>query len=110
LSRQCAAFDSLLRMPAVSLARLAKCLPARSILWEFIAYRPYVFNNPDSVVPRRYLAFTLDTQGQATITDLGEAGVIDSFIAVVDQKVQAGSSVFLGKMSDSWKAIDEGRL
>jgi len=84
-------------MPAVSLARLTKRLPARSVLWEFITYRPYVFNYPDSVVPRRYLAFTFDTQGQSTITELGEASMIDSLIAVVDQKVQAGSGVFLGE-------------
>ena len=97
LSQQCSAFDSLLRMPGVSIARVTKCLPAKSVLWEFITYRPYVFNYPDSVVPRHYLAFTLDAQGQPTITDLGEAGVIDSLIAVVDQKVQAGSGVFLGE-------------
>ena len=97
LSQRCAEFDSPERMPAVSVAEIAGALPPRGVLWEYIWYRPFCFTRPDSVLPSRYLAFTLDAQGHTTIADLGEARVIDSLVELVHQVVQSGADVFVGE-------------
>ncbi len=61
-------------------------LPGDSMLWEFIKYRPYRFDTPGSDTDRtgqpRYLAFTLDTRGNITLTDLGDAAEIDSLVSI----------------------------
>jgi CHAT domain-containing protein/tetratricopeptide (TPR) repeat protein len=96
LSRQCADFEKALSQGKLSIAEVAKALSAREVLWEYVRYRPYSFEHPDSSVTARYLAFTLDSRGQTTITDLGDAQTIDSLIGLVHQKIQDGIDVFMG--------------
>ncbi len=97
LSHQCAEFDSLLQMRSVSVAEVASGLPLKGVLWEYFQYRPFCFGHPDSVLPPRYLAFTLNANGGRMIADLGEAHAIDSLVWLVHQEIQRGVDVFMGE-------------
>ena len=64
---------------------------ARRVLWEFVRYQPYDFkmegSDKERTGPPRYLAFTLDPGGSITLTDLGDAGEIDSLVSLVRERI-----------------------
>jgi CHAT domain-containing protein/tetratricopeptide (TPR) repeat protein len=71
----------------VTVRQVAKALPPNSRLLEYIWYVPYDFSvaGPDSVQEGkpRFVALTLNNQGETRIRDLGPAAIIDSLILVV---------------------------
>ncbi len=84
LSRQCSAFKSEILSRRFSIDDIAACLADGSVLWEFLKYHPYDFSSmkgdDSNAEGTRYLALTLNREGQISIMDLGPASEIDSLI------------------------------
>ena len=71
-----------LAIETVSIADVAKALPADSVLVEFQKYQPYDFSKSlyKQWVRAQYLALVLKPNGEITAINLGPAAVIDSTI------------------------------
>lgn len=84
LSRSCSEFREELGARRFTVGEVANALPKGSVLWEFVQYEPYDFkkigNDKERTGPPRYLSFTLDRAGNISLTDLGDAGEIDSLV------------------------------
>jgi len=84
LSNNCSEFKEALAAGRFKVSDVANAIPLGSVLWEFVCYEPYDFtktgNDKERTGPPRYLAFTLDREGEITLKDLGDAEAIDQLI------------------------------
>ena len=91
LSKDCAEFKDELVARRFAVVDVANALPQGSVLWEFVRYEPYDFkkigSDEERTGPSRYLAFTLDGSGNITLTDLGNAGEIDSLVRLARERI-----------------------
>ena len=82
------------------------------MLWEFVRYAPYDFENLDTGRDRRssprYLAFTLDREGTVTLSDLGEAAVIDSLVSEARRMIyDAQAMVYSSRVSEAEQRLSK---
>jgi CHAT domain-containing protein len=110
LSAGCAEFRGELSARRFTAADVAGLLPEGAVLWEFLRYQPYDFNAVGSDVERtgspRYVAFTLDHEGNSELVDLGNAGEIDNLVDLFRQQIRAaGSEVYSPLAADSERRL-----
>jgi len=117
LSKSCAEFKDEIAARRFTTADVANAIPQGSVLWEFVRYEPYDFkkvgSDKERTGPPRYLAFTLDHAGNITLTDLGDAGEIDSLVSLARKQIyQAREEVYSPLAVESEKRLNEvtGRL
>ncbi|MDD4051280.1 MAG: CHAT domain-containing protein [candidate division Zixibacteria bacterium] len=84
LSRHCSDFGAAMVERKVSFTQVGNRLPSGAILLEYVKTEP---SDPIDNMPgypasnlSQYMVFTLDRAGRITLTDLGEAGRVDSLI------------------------------
>jgi CHAT domain-containing protein/tetratricopeptide (TPR) repeat protein len=91
LSRVCSSFGEQLTAQRFTVNDVAAALPDGSVLWEFVRYEPYDFRKRGSDQEKtglpRYLAFTLDRSANVTLTDLGDAAIIDSLVSLAKRLI-----------------------
>jgi len=112
LSKNCTEFKDELAIRRFTVADVSNALPQGSILWEFVRYEPYDFkkvgNDKERTGPPRYIAFTLDHAGNITLTDLGDAGEIDSLVNLARKRIyQAREEVYSPMAVESEKRLNE---
>ena len=112
LSNNCAEFKDDLAARRFTIADVANAIPEGSVLWEFVQYEPYDFkkigSDKERTGPPRYLAFSLDHAGNITLTDLGDAGVIDSLVSVARKQIyQAREEVYSPLAVESERRLNE---
>lgn len=117
LSKTCAEFKDELATRRLTVTELAATLPQAGVLWEFVQYKPYDFvkvgSDEEKTGPPRYLAFTLDRAGNTSLTDLGDAGEIDSLVNLARRMVyRARSEVHSASAAEAEKRLNTvtGRL
>jgi CHAT domain-containing protein len=69
------------------------------VLWEFARYEPEDFGKvgcgEEVTGPPRYLAFSVDRDGEIMLKDLGDAGTIDSLVGLARKHIyRAGHEVY----------------
>jgi len=111
-SHSCSEFKDELSAKRFTLTDVANALPEGSILWEFVRYEPYDFkkigNDETQTLPPRYLAFTLDHAGNVTLTDLGDAGKIDSLVGLARKQIyQSRDEVYSPLIVESERRLNE---
>jgi tetratricopeptide (TPR) repeat protein/CHAT domain-containing protein len=112
LSKSCAEFKDELAARRFAVADVASALPQGAILLELVRYEPYDFekigNDEQRTGPPRYLAFTLDHAGNITLTDLGDAGEIDSLVRLARKQIyQARAEVYSPLIVESERRLNE---
>jgi CHAT domain-containing protein/tetratricopeptide (TPR) repeat protein len=112
LSHLCLEFKDELATRKFSLEDVANALPSGIVLWEFVRYEPFDFRNIGNEevksLPARYLAFTLNHENKVTLTDLGEARMIDSLISLTRQQIyQARTDVYSPLAIDSERHLSK---
>ena len=87
----------------VTVSQIAKLIPKKSLLIEFIKYSPYSGSNIDEEKwgKERYLALTLNNNGDIDAIDLGEAELIENKI----QKALIASEQFLSDAQELWNEV-----
>jgi len=99
LSSMCADFKASDNEIKFDIGSLSKVVPPSTAAWEFIRYRPYSFDRTGKEAAKyddpRYLVFAVDSRGEVSMVDLGEASRIDSLIKSARKMVyDAGTDVF----------------
>ena len=112
LSRGCAEFKDELAARRFAVSDVSEALPDGSVLWEFVHYEPYDFgkvgSDEERTGPPRYLAFTLDHAGNTTLSDLGDAGEIDSLVNLTRRMVyKAKSEVYSASAAEAERRLNE---
>jgi len=89
----------------ISIAEVAKAIPKKSILIEFIRYSPYESSKISSqrFGKERYLALTLTNDKEIEAIDLGSAEIIDNKI----NKALTASELVLSDSIELWKEVGE---
>jgi len=110
LSHRCAPFKDDLAAKRFTMTDVAQALPQGSLLWEFVRYEPYDFHiigtNEERTGPPRYLAMTLNHEGEITLTDLGDAETIDGLIAAARERInKAREEVYFPLVIQSEKQL-----
>jgi len=112
LSRSCAEFKDELAARRFAASDVSEALPQGSVLWEFVQYRPYDFakvgSDEEKTGPPRYLAFTLDHAGNTSLSDLGDAGEIDSLVNLARKTIYgARSDVYSASAAEAERRLNE---
>jgi len=112
LSAGCAAFRDELALKKFSPQDVAEAIPPGSVLWEFLRYKPYDFakigSDKEKTGPPRYLAFTMNHQGEITLTDLGDAKAIDELVHAARERIEKDKSrgyLFTDQVAESEKRL-----
>jgi CHAT domain-containing protein/Tfp pilus assembly protein PilF len=78
LASESAAFAREYEQKTADIAAVARRLPKRAALLEFVKFREYDFRKGAWGASWRYLAFALTADGTVTLVDLGEADPLDT--------------------------------
>jgi tetratricopeptide (TPR) repeat protein/CHAT domain-containing protein len=110
LSTICSEFEEEMASRRFGIDDIAAALPPGAVLWEFVRYEPYDFNKVGSekerTGPSRYLVFTLDHSGTIDLIDLGDAGEIDSLVALARNRIyKARGDVFSPSLVESERSL-----
>jgi CHAT domain-containing protein/tetratricopeptide (TPR) repeat protein len=110
LSTICSEFEEEMAARRFGIDDIVEALPPGSVLWEFVHYEPYDFEKVGSekerTGPPRYLAFTLDHTGTIDLTNLGDAGEIDSLVALARNRIyKARGEVFSPLVAESERSL-----
>jgi tetratricopeptide (TPR) repeat protein/CHAT domain-containing protein len=110
LSTFCSEFKEEMASRRFRIDDIVEALPEGTVLWEFLRYEPYDFKKAGSekerTGPPRYLAITLDHTGTINLTDLGDAGEIDSLVSLARTKIyKARGEVFSPLVTESERSL-----
>jgi CHAT domain-containing protein len=111
-SHSCSEFKDDLSIKRFTITNVTNAIPDGSILWEFVRYEPYDFkkvgNDEEQTLQPRYLAFTLDHAGKVTLTNLGDAGEIDSLVSLARKQIyKAREEVYSPLAVESERRLNE---
>lgn len=112
LSRSCSEFKDELATRRFKLTDVVNAVPEGSALWEFVRYEPYDFKktgkDEEQTLPPRYLAFTLDHAGDVTLSDLGDAGEVDSLVSLARKRIyQSREEIYSPLAVESERRLNE---
>ncbi|MEW6412618.1 MAG: CHAT domain-containing tetratricopeptide repeat protein [Candidatus Zixiibacteriota bacterium] len=114
LSRRCSEFQDQLALEDFSLQDVARALPEGAVLIEFFTHFLYdidsgtYLSNDDGNVDAHFLAFTLDRQGNTSVTDLGSASEILTLIKAAQGMIyDAQGMVYSGKAAVAETKLNE---
>jgi len=112
LSSRCAEFMDELAARRFNIRDVAIVIPEEGILWEFMKYEPCDFQTGAGETEKtklaRYIAFTLNREGNITLTDLGDAEEIDRLIHSAREAIyKARDLVHSPRVFDSEKQLRE---
>jgi CHAT domain-containing protein/tetratricopeptide (TPR) repeat protein len=110
LSTICSEFEDEMASRRFNVDDIMGALPPGTVLWEFLRYEPYDFGKAGSekerTGPPRYLALTLDHTGTINLTDLGDAGEIDSLVGLARNRIyKARGDVFSPLVTESERSL-----